>query len=84
MITRFNRRHFLCGMGSLIALPALESIGFRRFADGFAGLIKRAMDFPRLFYYFFRNPSAPQTHKRCLPGFRLSSTLSNITKVASG
>jgi hypothetical protein len=33
MITRFNRRHFLCGMGSLIALPALESIGFRRFAS---------------------------------------------------
>ena len=32
MITNFNRRHFLRGAGALIALPALESIGFRRFA----------------------------------------------------
>ena len=30
--TQFNRRHFLCGTGALIALPALESIGFRPFA----------------------------------------------------
>ena len=29
----FNRRHFLRGAGALIALPALESIGFRRFAS---------------------------------------------------
>jgi len=29
----FNRRHFLRGAGTLIALPALESIGFRRFAS---------------------------------------------------
>jgi hypothetical protein len=28
-----NRRHFLRGTGALIALPALESIGFRRFAS---------------------------------------------------
>ena len=28
-----NRRRFLCGTGALIALPALESIGFRRFAS---------------------------------------------------
>ena len=27
-----NRRHILRGAGTLIALPALESIGFRRFA----------------------------------------------------
>ena len=32
MKTQFNRRHFLCGTGALIALPALESIGFRSFA----------------------------------------------------
>ncbi|MDB4718220.1 twin-arginine translocation signal domain-containing protein, partial [Verrucomicrobia bacterium] len=32
MHTQFNRRHFLRGTGALIALPALESIGFRRFA----------------------------------------------------
>ena len=32
MKTQFNRRHFLCGTGALIALPALESIGFRPFA----------------------------------------------------
>lgn len=30
---RSNRRHFLRGTGALIALPALESIGFRRFAS---------------------------------------------------
>jgi hypothetical protein len=33
MNIRFNRRHFLRGTGTLIALPALESIGFRRFAS---------------------------------------------------
>ena len=32
MKTQFNRRHILCGTGALIALPALESIGFRPFA----------------------------------------------------
>jgi hypothetical protein len=33
MNTQFNRRQFLRGTGTLIALPALESIGFRRFAS---------------------------------------------------
>jgi len=33
MRTRFNRRRFLRGTGALIALPALESLGFRRFAS---------------------------------------------------
>ena len=33
MKTEFNRRHFLRGTGALIALPTLESIGFRRFAS---------------------------------------------------
>ncbi len=33
MNTRLNRRRFLRGTGALIALPALESIGFRRFAS---------------------------------------------------
>lgn len=33
MTNPFNRRHFLRGTGALIALPALESIGFRRFAS---------------------------------------------------
>lgn len=33
MQTQFNRRIFLCGAGSLIAIPALESFGFRRFAS---------------------------------------------------
>ncbi|PHS15435.1 MAG: hypothetical protein COA78_05085 [Blastopirellula sp.] len=33
MNPQFNRRHFLRGTGTLIALPALESIGFRRFAS---------------------------------------------------
>ena len=33
MNTRLNRRHFLRGTGTFIALPALESIGFRRFAS---------------------------------------------------
>lgn len=32
----FNRRHFLRGAGALIALPALESIGFRRFTSAAA------------------------------------------------
>jgi hypothetical protein len=32
MNTQLNRRHVLRGTGALIALPALESIGFRRFA----------------------------------------------------
>ena len=32
----FKRRHFLRGTGALIALPALESIGFRRFASAAA------------------------------------------------
>lgn len=32
MKTQVNRRHFLRGTGALIALPAMESIGFRRFA----------------------------------------------------
>ncbi len=33
MNSKINRRHFLRGAGTLIALPALESIGFRRFAS---------------------------------------------------
>ena len=33
MNIEFNRRTFLRGAGALIALPALESIGFRRFAS---------------------------------------------------
>ena len=33
MKTQFNRRHVLRGTGALIALPALESVGFRRFAS---------------------------------------------------
>lgn len=33
MKCEFNRRSFLRGAGALIALPALESIGFRRFAS---------------------------------------------------
>ncbi|MCH9654202.1 MAG: DUF1552 domain-containing protein [Cyanobacteria bacterium] len=33
MNRKLNRRHFLRGTGTLIALPALESIGFRRFAS---------------------------------------------------
>ncbi|MDB4350596.1 hypothetical protein OAB11_01320, partial [Verrucomicrobia bacterium] len=36
MNAQFNRRHFLRGTGALIALPALESIGFRRFASAAA------------------------------------------------
>ncbi|NNC87498.1 MAG: DUF1552 domain-containing protein [Akkermansiaceae bacterium] len=36
MNTQFNRRHFLRGTGALIALPALESIGFRQFASAAA------------------------------------------------
>ena len=31
--TNLDRRHFLRGTGALIALPALESVGFRRFAS---------------------------------------------------
>ncbi|NCF88898.1 MAG: DUF1552 domain-containing protein [Verrucomicrobiaceae bacterium] len=33
MKSLFNRRHFLRGTGALVALPALESIGFRRFVS---------------------------------------------------
>ena len=33
MISNLNRRHFLRGAGALIALPALESIGFCRFVS---------------------------------------------------
>ena len=33
MNTQLNRRHVLRGTGALIALPALESIGFRRFVS---------------------------------------------------
>ena len=33
MKTELNRRHLLRGTGALIALPALESIGYRRFAS---------------------------------------------------
>ena len=33
MKTSINRRHFLRGTGAVIALPALESLGFRRFAS---------------------------------------------------
>jgi len=36
MNNKTNRRHFLRGTGALIALPALESIGFRRFASAAA------------------------------------------------
>jgi len=36
MNTPIHRRHFLRGAGALVALPALESIGFRRFASAAA------------------------------------------------
>ena len=42
-----NRRHFLRGTGALIALPALESLGFRLFASATPkatdGIPKRAV-----------------------------------------
>ena len=39
MNTSLNRRHFLRGTGALIALPTLESIGFRRFASAEASVL---------------------------------------------
>ncbi|MEK6237536.1 MAG: hypothetical protein N2C14_22745, partial [Planctomycetales bacterium] len=33
MKRKLDRRHFLRGTGTFIALPALESIGFSRFAS---------------------------------------------------
>ena len=36
MNPKLSKRHFLRGTGALIALPALESIGFRRFASAAA------------------------------------------------
>ena len=36
MNSYLRRRHFLRAAGALIALPALESIGFRRFASAAA------------------------------------------------
>jgi hypothetical protein len=33
MKNRFSRRHLLRGTGALIALPTLESLGFRQFAS---------------------------------------------------
>lgn len=38
MKTNLDRRHFLRGTGTLIALPALESVGFRRFASAATSL----------------------------------------------
>ena len=44
MNIEFNRRTFLRGAGALIALPALESIGFRRFASA---ATKAAVSIPK-------------------------------------
>ncbi len=44
MKTDFNRRAFLRGAGALIALPALESIGFRRFTSA---ATKKAVAIPK-------------------------------------
>ena len=47
MKNQLQRRNFLRGTGALIALPALESIGFRRFASAASkaagGIPKRAV-----------------------------------------
>ena len=47
MSTKLHRRHFLRGTGALIALPALESLGFRMFASAAPkatnGIPKRAV-----------------------------------------
>ncbi len=45
MNTSFTRRHFLRGAGAFIALPALESIGFRRFASAAAAKPPKRMIF---------------------------------------
>ena len=39
MNTSLNRRHFLRWTGALIALPTLESIGFRRFTSAEASVL---------------------------------------------
>ena len=47
MSTKLHRRHFLRGTGALIALPTLESLGFRMFASAAPkatdGIPKRAV-----------------------------------------
>jgi hypothetical protein len=36
-----NRRHFLRAAGTIVALPTLESIGFRRFASAASAQLPR-------------------------------------------
>ena len=51
MNSHLNRRHFLRGAGALIALPALESLGFTRFAS--AAATKAALPPKRMVFLGF-------------------------------
>ena len=50
MNTSFTRRHFLRGAGAFIALPALESIGFRRFISAAAATPPKRLMFMGIGY----------------------------------
>jgi hypothetical protein len=67
MKTDFNRRTFLRGAGALIALPALESIGFRRFVSAStkaAGTIPKRAVFMGMGFGVTRQTWYPSTEEK--------------------
>ena len=82
MKTEFNRRSFLRGAGALIALPALESIGFRRFASAAtktAGVIPKRAVFMGIGFGVTKQTWYPSTDKKGAD-YTLSEGLSPLTR----
>ena len=77
-----NRRSFLRGTGALIALPALESIGFRRFASAAtkaAGAIPKRAVFMGIGFGVTKQPWYPDTADMGT-GYKLSEGLAPLAR----
>jgi hypothetical protein len=82
MKSEFNRRSFLRGAGALIALPALESIGFRRFASAAtktAGAIPKRAVFMGIGFGVTKQTWYPSTDKKGAD-YTLSEGLSPLAR----
>ena len=79
MHTNFNRRHFLRGAGALIALPALESIGYRRFASAAAVTPPKRMMFMGIGYGVTSETWFPDINDKG-SGYKLSEGLKPLAR----
>ena len=79
MNTSFTRRHFLRGAGAFIALPALESIGFRRFISAAAATPPKRLMFMGIGYGVTSETWFPDINDKG-PGYKLPEGLKPLAR----